>query len=450
MNQRRTCRVKERTPTPLAERPPSQAPRPRLFLAFAGLAAAVMASSILPAACSLIVDHNDVQCSSDSDCSRVPSSHCDLQTNVCVLEPPDSGAPDNVTGSCSSWAHPPAAPTVSNAGSGPEVVVVVSQVEQGDVNDKDGTALYQTIGFDVDGLCTVGNRDRACSPPSWTANDPTDGLGGRDNAVARMLYYQGDFIGSAVITTASMNAALQKGESPPPVLLAIRGYNGFPTDDQVEVHWFVPSIRTSAGPFVPKWDGTDVWPVDPQYVASTVGPDAGAADGGPTRLFSKLVDARAYVSNYVLVTRFPGPAPFALLGVTFRLTDVLLVAPLSPDPDTGWRVKNGIFASRMPAGEVLARIADYSLLKVGVPLCTNDPNYPMMKRMMCSFVDLPNDGKPDGTKACEDLSTGIRVEAIGARLGPVGLPLLDPHACSTDSDPLSDSCKNAPASTADN
>jgi hypothetical protein len=317
---------------------------------------------------------------------------------------------------------------------------VIDHIEQGDVDDPDGTPGYEKVGWDLDNLCTVGDKDRACMPPSWVANDPTDGLDGRDNGIGNMLYHQAKFLGASVLTSAQMNADVQTGKSPPAALLTIRSYNNFPDDDQVEVHWFKPSLTTDTGTFIPRWDGTDAWPVDPDSVDSVGLPDGGESDAQPPQIVSRFIDTHAYVSNYVLVASFPGPLPMVLRNVTYVLNDVIVEGTLTPDAAVGWRIKSGVFASRMTVHNVLASIADYSYVQVGVPLCRNDPNFPVMLRMVCSYVDLPEEGPADITKACQATSTGLRITALLAKPGFVAPASSHLHPCAAGNDPVEVDC----------
>jgi hypothetical protein len=63
---------------------------------------------MLSAACSLLIEHRDRQCSTNADCASFKGATCDTKQGICV-GPPDAGAPPDAgcVGPSGCWACDP-------------------------------------------------------------------------------------------------------------------------------------------------------------------------------------------------------------------------------------------------------------------------------------------------------------------------------------------------------
>jgi hypothetical protein len=327
--------------------------------------------------------------------------------------------------SCDSLT-PPARPSVQNTPGDVALTNVISTVEYG---DDPVTKAYLEIGYDLDGRCTNRGDPPACLPPTWSGGDPTDGSRGQDNGVGKLLAMQLELFGFAPTTSAEETAEIKKGKRAPFGLLRLSGYSGFSEDEKVSVEWY-SALRFDAaqGAPTPKLDGNDAWPV----AAFESDSDAGTA--------SVVVDDAAYVTHATLVARF-AKLRVPLANVWFEVHDVVLTAKLAPETGGGFRtLSDGIVAGHTRIDELLRVVPAITRSLIGLELCTDNPNYSLTKRFICSAADMPfgASAAPNGT--CDGVSFGIRFQADAVLLGAtISVPPPAPF-CDAASDPANDSC----------
>jgi hypothetical protein len=355
--------------------------------------------------------------------------------------------------------HPPEPPSITGAGGEVEITVVISQARYGDELDAEGRPEHLSAGYDIDGVCTSLGHSPLCRTPAWTGGNPKDGPRGQDNAIGRILAAQERNFGTKVISTTTLNDNLRQGLHAPAGVLRIRGYGGFSEDDSVEVDWFVALApkRLAGGGFVPKLDGSDVWPLLDNFVegvADDGGADAGAAEAGPPGdadarqgLKSVFRDTHAYVTASKLVAHFP-TISIPLTNVYFDVFEVVVTADLIRNSvDLPWRVTNGVFAARVRAGTLLALTPRITSEIIGQPLCTGDPNYRTVKTFMCEELDLVLTPGSD-SRECDAASVGLVFETAGVELGALQHVELG-SLCPPETDPESDDCVSPPPLPAD-
>jgi hypothetical protein len=330
-------------------------------------------------------------------------------------------APKNLDGGqgeaavCDSF-EPPGPPSTTGAGDEISFTVVIHNVDFGDRKDAQDEPLFPERGYDIDGTCT-GISPAPCQPPSWTGLEHVDGPRGQDNGVGRILLVQGDVVGTQVVSSSVLNENMATGAFAPFGLIRVKGYGGFTDDEHVVVDWFValaPKPDATSG-FTPLFDGSDAFPVD---AADELTADGGVSDAASAERISIFRDENAYVSRRILVAHFPRVlAPLA--NVYFEVVDAQLTGTPVRDTQTGfWTLAEGIFSGRAKLVTLLEVVPETAYVTSGIGLCPGDPNFGLVKQMICSGADTLFEGTPGPGAECDGVSVGMSFESAPAVVGP--------------------------------
>ncbi len=417
--------------------------------ATSALAAALIA--VVAPSCSVLLDKEDSQCERDSDCAGQPGMRCDVAARVCVAAATDGGEEGGdaaggsggggvdggagAAGACTP-AHPPPAPVIVDSPDSLTITLTIDNIDLGEgppVKDA-GTIAYDTLGYDLDSLCTTATENLSCKPPSWTtAADMSDMIDGRDNNVARMLVKAGQ----GMLTTPTVNAGMAAGERPFGIL-RVTGYSGLPADNVVRAEWYVPVAKAQGSEDAGVEGGTGAagtgWMVDSE--------SAFEADGAEA-VGSTMVDGKAYVVDHMLV------AHFDRIVINMRETPVEIAGAwvtgrLDKDSQTGeWSLKAGVMAGRMPSFALLGLLPPMINKILKVPVCTDSEVYSATKTMLCGYVDILRSGTPNPESECDAASIGIGMTAGPGVIGGVAVRN-DPALCPPATDPRQDTCHTPP------
>jgi hypothetical protein len=181
-----------------------------------------------------------------------------------------------------------------------------------------------------------------------------------------------------------------------------------------------------------------VFSVNASYEAGAS--DAGTGDGGAPRV-SQFRDERAYVSKHTLVARFP-KLIVPLANVYFEVEDAVVTGIPVRDAQTGlWSVTEGAFSARARLATLLVIVPEAAFATSQVALCPGDPNFGLVKRMICAGADVLFEGAAGPEVECDGVAAGLSFESAPAELGaatelppkPALCPELSPDAveCST-------------------
>jgi hypothetical protein len=322
----------------------------------------------------------------------------------------DVAAPDGGNGCHMTW---PARPAADDDASTPDLDLYEA-LESLDFGGGDAGA--KVIGFDLDNTCTCPGPD-TCTP-FGDSGTQCDLEGGVDNSAGTLIQ---EFSGASnFFDQGYINGQISAGVFG--AVFRVQKYNGQANDTNVELSIFVSNgtqgAGTDAGPAVPKFDGTDVWTIDP---ASLLG--GTITDAGPVPLIA--YDLNAYVTNYTLVGNI-SDMPLAIGAATgeglvsIELTDAHVVAKLTP-------FGNGKFAA---TGTVTGRWESRKLLTAmqvlhdpfdyDASLCGTDSIYVLLKERICGDQDITGNVQDDNTGApCNALSLAFNFMSTPAKYGAV-------------------------------
>ena len=321
--------------------------------------------------------------------------------------------------------HPP--PRPSEPDDGESLADIVFAFDNIDVDQGEDWA---TIGYDIDGLCSVGDTPQVeCYPPAASGVPELDGEGGIDNVLGHQI------LPLLLLQMPGLPAEsvrdLHHGIGPP--VLIIRGWNGEDDDSRVEVIWSQADFGTPALPDggvpvpmipdggiiyedggvppLPAWDGTDYWWVRSDFFL----------DGDPTQPLIR--DENAYVADRTLVIRLPARVPLIFSGsvraLVVRLVDGWFTVDISDDNETA----TAVLAGRWPVADGLVDLAHANI-------CPGTDQYRMVVRVMDLTADVrtvPGTGGPEAV--CDAISLGTTFDGRRAHFGGVSDRFEIPTPC---------------------
>jgi hypothetical protein len=337
----------------------------------------------------------------------------------------DAAAADAPAG-CAHARAPANTAQGQNKGGTVEAWFAVYSIDYGDGDGKPDAADFAELGYDVDRTCTSYGEPPICLQGGKAAPDGKDG---RDNAAGRLFFevkslYQ---ILTGGIGSSADTANIQQGNES--ILFHLTGYDGLPDDDQVTVEWYSAApfpndkLLPDGGKPVPRWDGTDEWPLRAD------GPDAGL---GPL-----AVDPAAYVTANVLVASLPRGTKILGGSIDLNLDGVFFTATLTRALD-GLEMKDGNLAGVWRAQQVFAGMAPF-FEKNG--RCSDSQIYQDIKQLVCNALDVSSAGVPLPTEPCDSLSFGMAFTAKPVK-PPAGTAnaSVPPNICPPATDPRNDTC----------
>jgi hypothetical protein len=294
----------------------------------------------------------------------------------------------------------------------------------------DQGADWSSIGYDLDGLCSVSpDFATECTRGGPPQRDGDEGI---DNVFGDSLY---PIVEASVPGLEAMAVAAQDEGRGMPVL-RIRHWNGTRNDPQVEVAIMQSVFGTSAegpdggppevrimGPLdytladgspvpLPAWDGEDyLWARTDAFLA-----------GDPDEPF--IVDDAAYVVDGEIVSRLPDQVDIVFptddIGVLVRLTEAVATGTLSED---GLELNPVVVAGRW-------RVVDLLSTAENIGICRGDSRYELLMTQLGRIADVrsmpPRPGDPPSP--CDAISIGVRFRGSRARVVPTptpGQPLAD-------------------------
>ena len=324
--------------------------------------------------------------------------------------------------------HPPPRPDLADDGASVgERVWALKDV----VLNQDGER-WRTIGYDLDGLCSVAPTPAVeCVPPARGADPETDGESGIDNAFGHWLYP----LVQVTLPTLEADARASEELGVGAILVVLDGWNGEPNDSRVEATLLVGVTGTtgesdgtrpdvveagsqitvsdgSAAP-PPAWDGNDWF-----WVRSD-----GYSETDPTQ--PVLFDDNAYVSEGLLVAQLPARVDILFQAteqaVLVRLTESIAVARLV---DGGARIE-AMVAGRWPVVDILETAE-----RVGI--CEGTGEYRLISDQLDRIADIRAIAGTGGEGVpCNALSLGATFTGYAAHLGGALAAPPVPNACAT-------------------
>jgi hypothetical protein len=289
---------------------------------------------------------------------------------------------------------------------------------------------WETIGFDLDGICSEPPDPKvSCKPPASGASGEVDGVGGIDNSVGHNVFPLVQLAIPDLQDVARENQAAGIGA----VLLRIRGWNGEDNDPRVDVTVTQSALGTASEdgsrpelvidgtdatlpdggqPPPPAWMGDDYWWARSETFVG----------GNAER--PRVRDDTAYVAKGRLVVALPERVDIIFAaqqqGVLVRLTDARLTADFSDDRR---RLERVIVAGRWSVNDLLDTAE-------AVGVCQGSEIYDLVFGQLMRSADVrsrPGTGGPN--VECNAVSVGVEFSGYRGHFGGImDAPEL-PNAC---------------------
>jgi hypothetical protein len=330
--------------------------------------------------------------------------------------PTDTGDGD---GGCVN-AVPPEPPS-SQPSDGQQTVVFAADSLRIDALEDDGGTPVPS-GLDLDLTCTCPGPP-SCINPLDAGTVSCDGPGGRDKGSVTMLTQIASLADN--FRASFIRSDIAKGNYT--LLFRLERYNGEDNDRDVGLAVF-PSNGTEGvqegKARVPKFDGSDVWTVDPLAVlggSSLI--DAGTCDTVPGGCRPIYVAENAFVRDGWLYARID--LPISVTGAIGTLTIDLVGGGIQARIDRSGPVRRLTdlqITGRWPIDRMLKTVAGLRDPFQPLPMCTNGGTggYLIIKQLLCETLDVTSDKAKDRTNAtCDAISTAIAASAVEAQLGSV-------------------------------
>jgi len=333
----------------------------------------------------------------------------------------------------------------------------MTRIRLGSVNDdvelSPNDDAWETIGFDVDGVCTNSSTcgfakgDDLVSIDSCRAPGtpvPFDGDGCRDNLVGQLFKIAGTSTNMIELgfTEQAWNCAMYAGWMT--LIFKVSDYSGESNDDSVRLDVYSsigisnPAVRCDEGPNLSvqddwwgeaPWISSDPW----QITRRSISPLADQDDFGNELPDAVVSDPNAYVRNNWLVAKLPEGAELWLdgqraqsPGIRFILRRGVMAAKLAKDPQSGeWSIDEGTIGGAMLNSDIVTVFRELGF-------CENFCNaYKSLTGYVTSFSDIlasTEETLPDAD--CDAMSIGMAFKGrqVTARAEDI-VDALDPVEC---------------------
>jgi hypothetical protein len=290
-------------------------------------------------------------------------------------------------------------------------VLAISQLAFGDGNN----GQWKSLGFNIDGQTWVQGDANHCQPNSG-ANPATvfpNGNGGIDNSFGHNLLPILVSLDPNLVTDA--NSDLSSG-----VFTTMLKMLCLPPTGDVSGMTTKLFGGTNLGA-TPKWDGTDVWPVDPGLLTNPADPSSSSIVFPDSSVTGTTFDTG---KNQTFVLRIPLHVNGQIVWMKLTLYAAEATATLSADRRSATL---GVLGGVVNTEDLVAEIEKVSY---ALGFCSSSV-YPTLLQTVRQASDIMADGTQDPTKTCNGISVGLGFQMQEVQLGNVGPAFPDEPSCAS-------------------
>jgi hypothetical protein len=311
-----------------------------------------------------------------------------------------------------------------NAGGdgGPVLLFAIRSMALGSLDrDQEPTEdAWQTLGFDLDGVCTnskscPGENKVSCT--SLGTGIPFDGLSCRDNTFGRLEATAVSLPGVGKqfgLSNDGFNCALCNGNYN--FVIQLSDWNGEPDDSNVRID-FYPSPGTdkvldwecSLDDPPGAWRSRGCWTAQDRWTLANGSFDGPIAPEGKLPP-AKLNDPSAYVRQGYVVGQLPSNASFwfpgdrgAVAAYPLKIQQGVFAGKIT-QKDGVWRIEDGTIAGRAKKEDIIGAFEDLGF-------CQGHEYFGTMLNYVSSSLDVLASGAVSEEATCDSLSVGIGFEA---------------------------------------
>jgi hypothetical protein len=273
---------------------------------------------------------------------------------------------------------------------------------------------WKAYGFNLDGLDSTATSTGLCQLNDGAAPDTPypDGNNGIDNSFGKNLLPV--ILGVDPNWVSDVSTALMQGQ-----------FTALLEMDNVCTTGDDPSFQTKvfAGTplgMTPKWDGTDMWPVEPDLLNNPKDPESSSIVFQGCSVTGQMFSFTGTTGVIVLTV------PVMLNGKTtslkLTLNDAHVSMTLSADRKSGMM---GMIGGVLDTEELVVE-ADKLIYLLGYCGTTEQT---LVEQLIRQASDIMNDGTQDPTKVCNGISVGFGFSMAPAQIGSVGPFAPPPVTC---------------------
>ncbi len=316
---------------------------------------------------------------------------------------------------------PPEEPMETTACEGAGAVMAISQLYLGDTKrdgTPDPTSGWKSYGYDLDGRVSTKASTGLCKPRAGGSPAAVypDGDEGRDNSFGKNILPV--ILGLSSDISVQANEAIANGEFT--IMLDMQNL-GTASDCNTLVTKLYGGGNLGA---VPKFDGTDMWPILPDLLNDPMDPAS-----------AKIVFPKSYVVKDTWVSGSKGTVKLQLsiggFTIALDINSAVITVDLDADRQGG---TNGTIAGVL---ETESLITEISKVAAAFDESFCDPNSPTLQSILNQLrqaSDIMKDGSQNPAVECDGISIGLGFNAEKVMLGMVAPP----------GDPPPDPCAPAP------
>lgn len=349
----------------------------RLCLAFA-LATTVVVGSIAAG------------CGSDGDATKTSTSSSGAG---------GEGGGSTASSSSSSGAGGEAGAVACPTNEG--IVMTVKELYFGEGNSGE----WKSFGYDLDGKESTGTSNDVCMLQAMGQKSETypDGDNGIDNSFGKNLLPTILQLYPSWVT--DINNGIKNGRFTSLVKLQC-------VPDTGDVPQFTTKLLsgTTLG-MPPKFDGSDVWPIEPGLLMDPVDPESASVLFTTSSIKGTTYDAG---SNVQFIISVPVRTATSSTSIKLTLYSARIKMELNADRKSG--ATSGMIGGVLNTEEFIAEIQKVGFL---MGLCGN-PLFDGIVTKIRQSSDILIDGTQDPAKTCDGISMGLGFDMSGAQIGDVG------------------------------
>lgn len=292
---------------------------------------------------------------------------------------------------------------------GEGTVLAVSELAFGEGNSGE----WKKVGVNLDGLATVSSSKDVCKPNSGAATSTPypDGEDGIDNSFGKNLLPV--ILSLYPNWVPDINDGILEG-----VFTSLLKLECLPPTGDVPV-LTTKLFGATTLDFIPKFDGTDKWPIAPELLSDLSDPESSTVIFPKSSVKGDQFDSG---KNNTFILTVPLKSGSATTSLKLTLHAARTTMTLAADRKSA---TDGVIAGVLDTEELVAEVKKIGLL---LDLCDTDVFNDILTTVR-QASDILVDGTQDPEQTCNGISLGLQFKMQEALIGDVAPPTPAGPAC---------------------
>ncbi len=320
-----------------------------------------------------------------------------------------SGGQGGATASSSSASSSSMASSSSAGGGGgmtcpptDGTTLAITKLDFGEGNNGE----WKTLGFNIDGLVSTAASTDVCQPNS--SGDPNiaypDGVNGIDNSFGKNLLPT--IIAVYPTWPADVNTSITNGD-----FNTLLKMYCLPPKGNVSPLTTKLFGGASLG-MMPKFDGTDMWPVTPELLSDPMDPESSTIVFDKSSITGQLFDSG---KDQIFILTVPMVSQSRSSSVKLTVHSAHVTMKLSADRKSA---TGGVLGGVLNTEEFVTEVEKIAWV---FGLCSNSL-YPQLIQTVRQASDIMTNGTQNPAKTCDGISIGLGFEMKEVQIGTVAPP----------------------------